>query len=168
MSDEVVQTDPVELLLILASIKAAEEVLSKQKEDIQARLVEIMQSNSRGTMTAKSSDGRVVKGTLVVAERVIIDSDRLKDALPAKMWDKITTRVLDKGLLEAHVTTKAIDENVVASCSEIKANKPYVRVSGDLPTMTGIEAVTVRTEAGMEKPAMKRVKAKKAAAARLG
>ena len=164
MSDDIEQ-DPNELLLVLASVKASVEMLTKQKSDIEARLIILLEANDKKTLTASSADGRKVTGTLVRAERVHIDAEALEKILPADLWTKVTRRVLDSGLLEAHITTGVINEQTVASVTEVKQNKPYVRISGDLPTITGLEQVQTMSEGGREKAAVKRVKAKKAAKA---
>lgn len=158
MSDD--QTDPQELLQILASIKAAADVLKKQHADVEARLIAALEVQGKDVLTAKTSQGGVIKGAVVRAERVVIDSEALENTLDKRLWEKVTKRVVDNALLEAHVVTGAIDEQVVAACSEVKQNKPYVKVTGDLPTTVGLEPVTVVADSGREKPAMKRVKAK--------
>lgn len=151
-----------ELLLTMAQRKAQIEAMQNTQGQDQERLLVLL--DGQKTLVAKGSDDRTVKGTVVAAERVIIDADRLKGQLGPKLWDKVSIRVLDKGLLEAHVTTKVVDENVVASCSEVKANKPYVRISGDLMPTIIQGPVVVVASGGREKAAVKRVKAKRAAA----
>lgn len=156
--------DPQDLLLVLANIKAAQDALKVQHEQMQARLIEALDKQGKDKIAATSSDGRTVKGSVVRAEKVVIDQAALEAALPAKVWEKVTKRVLDNDLLEAHVATKAIKEEVVAACSEVRQNKPYVRVSGDAAVASPVlDAVSVVSQNGKPKAAMKRVKAKRAA-----
>lgn len=155
--------DPQELLVILASIKAAADVLAKQKADVEEQLIAVLDVAGKNNISATTSQGGTVTGTVVRAERVVIDAEALEKALDKRLWEKVTKRVLDNNLLEAHVTTGAIDEQVVAACTEIKQNKPYVKVGGDKPTVTGLEQVQTINNEGKEKAAVKRVKAKRAA-----
>lgn len=157
MSDD--SQDPDELLQILGSVKSALDVLGRQKTDIEGRLITILDAAGK-TNIASTKDGRTIKGTVVRAERVSIDAEALEKALAPKVWQQVSKRVLDNGLLEAAVTMKVVDENLVATHSEIKQNKPYIKVSGDLPTIIGLEQVVTVADSGKEKPAMKRVKAK--------
>lgn len=154
-----------ELLLTMAQRKAQMEAMASTQGQDQERLLTILSSFEQKTLAATGSDGRKVKGTVIAAERIVIDADRLKNEIGAKLWDKVSVRTLDKGLLEAHVKTKAVDENVVAACTEIKTNKPYVKISGDLLPTVAAGAVVTASSSGREKAAVKRVKAKRAAAA---
>ena len=165
------ETDPAptaeELLVILASIKSAEDALAKQRSDVQTRLIEAMDSELQKIVKTTTSDGRSLTGTLVRAERLVYDEAGLEVHLGKKLWDAVTVRKLDKALLEAHVVTKAIREDVVASYTEIKQNAPFIKLSGDIGVMPvpGVTAVSGTTAGGKDKAAVKRVKAKRAAAA---
>ena len=157
------------LLSTLASIKAAEDMLAKQKVEAQTRLIELLDGVGIKTYKTKTSDGRSLTGTLVQAERLVYDEPGLEAALGKKLWDAVTVRKLDKALLEAHVVTKAVDENVVAAYTEVKQNAPYIKMGGDtlMPVPGLIPVSTVASGSGKDKPAIKRVKAKRAAAAKL-
>lgn len=114
-------------LIRLAKAKEEAKRVAEEVATMEAELIDEMQLKNQATVTSQG-----VKGTLVEASRVITDADKLKAALPAALWNKITTRVLDKGLLEAHIATGAIDAAVVAGVSEEKFNKPFVKLTGKL------------------------------------
>lgn len=161
---EVVVEDPADLLRVLANIKAAKEALEEQHAQIQERLIVILDSQDKTTLQADMGQGQKVKGSIVRAERVVYDEDALAAALGPN-WDSVTKRVLDKGLLEASVKTGAISGEVVASCAEIKPNKPYIKITGDVPnTPLGLGEVVTKSSSGGDKAAVKRVKARKKAA----
>lgn len=112
-------------------------LLAQAKEELKAQTDEVAVLEARviaGMHSAKQSSVSVsgIKGTLVEAERVIIHEDQLQSALGATWWKKVTKPVLDKEKLEAFVATGQIDASVVAQASELKPNKPYVRITGNL------------------------------------
>lgn len=74
----------------------------------------------------KTSSGTAA--TLVEAARIVIDEERLKKALGADLWNKVTKRVLDKSALEDQMAQGVVDPVVVAQCSDEKPNKPYLRI----------------------------------------
>lgn len=123
-----------ELLVDLKRAKAvrdeADEMVTAITEDLVAAM------KKEGTTTLKCRDDKdAITGTLVEATRVLIDEDRLKKNLGARMWDRVTKKVLDKPKLEDAIARGDVDPNVVAQCSEVKANRPYVKVTTKaLPT----------------------------------
>lgn len=124
-------TDRNNLLLALAAVKAEEKRLAEKKTEIEAKLVEALIVAKQKTISVTLDDGKTIKGTLVEAQRVLYDGDKLEKTLGAPMWKKVTKQVLDAVKLEAQITVGAIDPNVVAACSEVKDNKPYIRLGGD-------------------------------------
>lgn len=50
-------------------------------------------------------------------ENLTIDADRLKKAIGAKAFNKLTTPVLDESKVEAAIQLGDLDANVVASCT---------------------------------------------------
>lgn len=67
------------------------------------------------------SDGtHTIRATYTPTSRITIDEDKLKKALGAKAWNKVTDRSLNKSKLEEAIASGEIDANVVAQCSEEK------------------------------------------------
>jgi hypothetical protein len=56
-----------------------------------------------------------------------IDAARLKRALGARVYNKLTTRVLDEAKVEAAISKGEIDANTVASCMD-EYETPYLEV----------------------------------------
>lgn len=160
---EVVVEDPADLLRVLANIDAAKKALAEQHEQVQERLIAILDSQGRDVLQADMGQGQKVRGKVVRAERVVIDEPTLLGHLDGLgLGDKVTKRVLDKGLLEAHVKTGEIKPDLVAACSEVKQNKPFIKISGDTPaTPLGLGEVATKSSSGGDKAAVKRVKARK-------
>ena len=123
------------MLLKLAAIKAKTQALNEEHETIAKALVERMVANGQKTIST-GIDGEEIKGTLVQAQRVKYDEDRLKGALTAKQWGKVTTAVLDKTKLEAAIVIGEVDPNTVAACSTVTDTKPYVKISGQYVNST--------------------------------
>lgn len=120
----------------LARIKERIDSLSKDKAEVEARLIDAMVQKGQKSVT--SGD---LKGTLVEGTRITIDEDALKKALSAAQWKKVTKQVLDKERLEAHIVTGDVDANVVAAASTEKDVKPYVKVSGKIGPVAGKKVV---------------------------
>lgn len=135
-------------LLELATIKARIEALAEAKAEVEERLIAAMSSKGQKTVTVSAQDGDI-KGTLVAGTRIIIDEEKLRGALTAAQWKKVSKSVLDKEKLEAHMVTGDVDPNIVASASTEKDVKPYIRVSGSL-------AINVTDSKGHTKPAAKK------------
>ena len=96
--------------------------------DLQAAIIAQMDSQEQTTMVVDLED-RNIKVTKVQGIRTIIDEISLKKKLGAKAWEHVSTRVLDKKKLEAHIATGEVDPLVVAECSTEQPNKPYLKLS---------------------------------------
>lgn len=116
------------LLRKFAQAKREAEQAETIMRDVQAQLVEIMESEGVKSKTVASGSDDVT-GTVVRGSRVVIDEARLKKELGAPLWKQCVKEVLDKGKLEANVATGKVDKNIVAQCSEVLDNKPFVKLS---------------------------------------
>lgn len=115
------------MLARFATTKANLDVLEARKKEEQAELV--AQFKDKGTKSySVEADGFRVTGTLVEPERIKIDEERLKKAVGAEVWNRISTKTLDKKKLEALLALGEIDANVVASCSESSVS-PYIKIA---------------------------------------
>jgi hypothetical protein len=153
--------DVHEDLVRLASIKSAVEQLGREKSEVEARLLVALEAHGTSSVST-TVDGETIKGTRVAPQRVTIDPDKVKAALTAAQWKKVTKQVLDSDLLEAAVKMKEVDANVVAQASEVKDTKPYIKVSGKVPDRNlGSVAihdgkVEIKNAKGYTKPAAKK------------
>jgi hypothetical protein len=91
-----------------------------------------MQKSGDTTLVAYDSDTlpiTAVMGTLVESEVEEIDQERLKKALGATTWNKLTTASLDKKKLQDAMARGLVDPNVVAQCSSPVKRKPYIKIT---------------------------------------
>jgi hypothetical protein len=117
-----------EMLIELHKAKSIRDEADELVESLTAQLVEAMKVEGQQSLKVRD-DENAITGTLVEAIRIVIDEARLKKELGAQKWGKVTKQVLDKPKLEDAITKGEVDPNVVAICSEEKANKPYVKVT---------------------------------------
>lgn len=148
------------LLVQLAAIKAQIDALTEQKNVIETALCDaLVAAGKKSTSITLADTGDQIKGTLVAVQRVVYDEERLKKALGSKVWPKVVKEVLDKEKLEANIVAGVIDAVTVASCTEVKDNKPYVKISGSYSPQAAVSsAVSIVDDKGNTKPAAKRVK----------
>lgn len=112
----------------LAKAKEQAKALATSIADQEAKLIAKM--DAAGLDRISAGDG--LDGTLVRAERVVIDPAELEARLTKPQWAKVTRLVLDNEKLEAMVVVGAIKPDVIAAASEVKVNKPYLRVNGSV------------------------------------
>lgn len=115
-----------------AAIKRAAEAMleAKAERDRQIKIIAESQEALLAWMdeTEQTSlDLPVGKFSRVQSEPLVIDEDKLKKALGAPMWNKITTSKLDKKKLDAFVKSGEIKPVTIASVSEIVPNKPFIK-----------------------------------------
>lgn len=120
ISDKIVELD---------SVKREREALDARIATLQSQIIDHLDSSEIKSLTVEDPDGRQIKVTKVQGIRTIIDEGSLKSKLGAKMWNKVSTQVLDKKKLEAHIATGDIDPLLVADCSTEQTNKPYVKLT---------------------------------------
>lgn len=56
-------------------------------------------------------------------ENTTVDEDRLRKAVGARTWNKLTTAVLDPAKVEAAIKLGELDPNVLSSCMESKTTE---------------------------------------------
>jgi hypothetical protein len=92
----------------------------------QCRLVmRLMRSK---TATVSDDDG-TVRVTKVHARRSVLDEEKLRRSLGARVWDRLTTRVLDHAKLDLAIADGTVDPVVVATCVNTTKRLPYIRVT---------------------------------------
>lgn len=70
-----------------------------------------------------------VTATVVTGERISIDEVMLRKKIGAAAYRKLCSLALDKKLLEDAMASGDIDPNVVAACTTLTSNKPYIRLT---------------------------------------
>jgi uncharacterized protein YciI len=112
------------LLTLYADAKAIAADAEARMRECQTELIDEMENQGRTTVEYDGTKGALVRGV-----RLDIDQDKLRKSVGAKLWEKITTRVLDKKLLESAVALGDVDPVVVAQATEERAIAPYVRIT---------------------------------------
>lgn len=113
----------------LVGVKAEIKKLKVTEDELAGSLLDRMEDHKRKALKVTFSDGSVHNITRVQATKVHILWDKLRKRIGAGLWNKITIRVPDSKLLEAHIANGDIDATIVAECSEETSNKPFVKVT---------------------------------------
>lgn len=66
--------------------------------------------------------------TYVEGSSIVLDEQKLKKRIGAALWNKVTTRVLDRKKLEAFIASQEIPATTVAACSDEIPRAPFVKV----------------------------------------
>jgi hypothetical protein len=102
--------------------------LDTEVKELQAGI--IAELVKRNVKTYQTKTGEVTfKVTKVQGHTTIIDEISLKRILGEKQWIKVSTRVLDKKKLEAHIAAGEIDTDEVAQCMHEEDKAPYLRIT---------------------------------------
>lgn len=148
-------------------LRAKVELLDRKKSDaaalgrdiklVQTQVLDLLDEAGLSTFSYEDeAAGLRVKATRVQAVRLVFDQPKLKKALGAKLWKKVTTAFLDESKLESAVAEGLIDPMLLAENSEEKKNEPYVKVStslaknGDEP-QTSVSDVPVEDRPGRKR-----------------
>lgn len=113
---------------LLDELKREREEIDEQIKEVQQEIISELDRIQEKTIVVEI-DERKVKATKVEGVRTTIDENSLKKSLGEKLWMKVSSRVLDKKKLEAHIASGEVDPIVVAESSTEKANAPYVKLT---------------------------------------
>lgn len=109
--------------------------LRAQKRELEDS-ISVIQENTLGGLTEMGIksitvdlDNLKITGTRVDGTVLKIDEAKLKKNLGARLWQRVTTRTLDRNKLEALVAAGEIDPRIVARCSTEEPKKPYIRIT---------------------------------------
>lgn len=75
------------------------------------------------------AEGQKVKATLVSPTKLVPNEAGLKKALGTKLWQKVSTRTLDIGKLEALMAAGEIDPSLVAQYFKDEPKGEYLRIT---------------------------------------
>lgn len=117
-----------ESIVQFAKHKAAAKYHEGQWREAQPEIIESMESANVSRRVVTDDDVKVT-ATIVRGTTVELDPERLKKAIGAREWNKLTKRVLDSSLVKKAVDDGTLDPAVVAECSVEKEKTPYVRTS---------------------------------------
>lgn len=115
-------------IALLDQLKQEREDIDEQIKEVQADIIAELDRIQEKTIVVEI-DNRKVKATKVEGIRTTIDENTLKKSLGEKLWMKVSSRVLDKKKLEAHIASGEVDPIVVAESSTEKANAPYIKLT---------------------------------------
>ena len=76
-----------------------------------------------------TSGNKTYKASRQQNTSLVYDETKLRKRLGAALWNKITTRTLDKKKLEAFVASKEVKVADLAACSTEKESAPFVKVT---------------------------------------
>ena len=142
---------PEELAASIYALRSQIEELSQHKADLEAMLLDAGVETVEVRTDSYGDPGQYVdvKMTVVNSSTVTVIEDKLRKALGVARFNKMTKRVLDKSLLEDAMAKGAVSPTVVASCSEERPRKPYLR--------TTIKAAPKRAQATKNQVAATRI-----------
>lgn len=124
---------PSELLdELIIDVQAKRDQAKSLNEDIkteQAEVLDLMERLGLDSHMIKLPNGKTVKATRIQATSTVIDEPKLKKRLGLALWNKVSTRTLDKKKLEAYIASGEVKVSVVAECSTDKTNAPFVKVT---------------------------------------
>lgn len=110
--------------------KVAVEEASNAAAEAEAVLLEVLQRTGIKTVVFVDDDtGIRVQGTLTEPERSTTDPDALRKDVGARVWNKITRKVLDKDKLKTAIASGDVDPVVVAKHTTTSKTKPFIKVT---------------------------------------
>lgn len=115
------------IMELAAEVKAIETEISARTAEILKRKTKIIaEMERRGTKAIEHGGKRI---TYVQSTSVIYDEDRILAGLTPKKVEKITKRVMDRGLLLAAVQNGTIKATFLDAHTTVRENAPYYRLS---------------------------------------
>jgi hypothetical protein len=120
LSDEQI----IEMTAKFEELKGVEAAAKKEAKALQDQILKEM--GKRGVEVIEWNTGRV---TRTAAKRLDISIDVLRELLPTRIFNRVTSRQVDKTLLSAAVQDRTISADLVASATTESENAPYIRVS---------------------------------------
>ncbi len=107
--------------------RSAFDQAKRHLDEVQAKLIEQMQLEQTKKLQAADANGPVRSVTYVQNTTYEIDQKGLRRALTAKVFDRYTTKTLDRKALERAMSDGEVDPMVVARFVTEKPGKPYLR-----------------------------------------
>lgn len=115
-------------ILTLDGLRIQREDIDQEIINVQQRVLARLEEKGESTVTVKTKDRHII-ATRVQQVREAIDPVVLKKKVGAKMWDRITTKVLDKKKLEAFIASGEIDALAIADAVKENVANPFLRLT---------------------------------------
>jgi len=115
-------------IALLDSLKRERDDIDDQIKEVQSDIIAELDRLEEKNLIVEIDD-RKVKATKVQGTRTTIDENTLKRSLGEKLWMKVSTRILDKKKLEAHIASGEVDPLVVAESSTETQTSPYIKIT---------------------------------------
>lgn len=124
--NEVPQDEDQDLFGEYVAAKQAVDQAQNHLKKVQKQLIDQMGAKHQKSWSI-TKDGEQHTVTYVQSNSVVIDTKALRRALTAKVYDKYTTKELNKDALEEAMSQGMVDPMVVAKYVSEKPGNPYLR-----------------------------------------
>lgn len=118
-----------ELIMDLKEKRETVKTLNQEIKQEQDDLLDAMDKIGIDSRTIRTPDGKTFQATRIQATSIIIDEPKLKKRLGLALWNRVSTRTLDKKKLEAYIASGEVKASIVAECSIDKTSAPFVKVT---------------------------------------
>lgn len=122
------QDNTPDLDLIIEQLGTAK-IQKAQAEKDEAKYTQMVLAELNKLGVDRHTTPHGVTGKAVHSTRSDLDEQKLKKALGAQLWRRVTVEKVDKKLLESNIAAGTIDGVVVSSCMEEYPIKPYVLIT---------------------------------------
>lgn len=116
-------------IIALDELRRQKDELEGTIDALQQRIVATLDSLEVKSHEVEVKGGRSIKATRSQNNRTVIDEIALKKAMGESLWNKVSSRVLDKKKLEAFIASGEVSATAVAKCSTENEGKPYIRIT---------------------------------------
>lgn len=96
---------------------------------LEAQIIQVLAEHEQDSFETKDANGKKVRAKVVQGSHDVLDELRFKKKIGTQMWNKVTTRTVDKQKLKAYIASNEIKASTVAECSTYIEHKPYVKVT---------------------------------------
>lgn len=112
----------------LSNLRHRSKMLTEQVKEQQETVLALMEKGEVDTYKVKVGN-KMLTATRMQNTSLVYDQKSLKKRLGSKLWDKITTKSLDKAKLEAFIASGEVKAADVAACAEEKKTAPFIKVT---------------------------------------
>lgn len=116
------------LILDLRKMRDKQKVLTTDIAELQQTILDQMDRQGIKSRRFKVGD-KYVTASRRQNTSLVYDEKKLKKRLGAALWNKVTTRALDKKKLEAFVASGEVKPSWLAEASEEKQTKPFINIT---------------------------------------
>jgi len=117
------------LLSDIEERRKAVKILNEEIKDRQDEAIVLMEDLHLDKHSTKLPNGDTARAALVKSSTTVLDEERLKKKVGVALWNKVTSRVLDKAKLDAYVKSGDIKATVIADCITEKPRSPFIKIT---------------------------------------